>query len=226
MPHERIPIAVIGSGRIGAQVIEGLRALPVYRLIGIVGRDGGDLPPARITIDTAGPDALREHALQALVHGDLWTVGAAALIDPTLRDTLELRAVQNGHRIRLFTAWISGPALCPPDLSARLYIRQSAPLLARKPGVIFRGPLAEAATRFPDHLNTATAAAIDGPGIEATHVTMISSPKGGVHRIAARFTMPGQTIRTDVRFDKPGPQPVASAILAALAQRTRSISLG
>ena len=219
-------IALIGRGNIGAEVAQGLSRLPAYDLVGILGRDARTLPPAHITIDTAGPDALRRFGPSALANGELWTVGAAALIDHGFRDALLQTARETGHSLRLFTGWISGPSLCPPDLPARLYIRQSAPRLADRPGKIFTGPLAEAASRFPNHLNTAMAAALHGPGIGATRVTLISVPGGGPHRIAARFVMPGQTIRSEVRFDRPGPHPVASSILAALFRRADPLQIG
>jgi aspartate dehydrogenase len=226
MTHSPTKLALIGRGRIGRDVTAQLAGLPGYCVEAILGHDARRLPQADITIDMAGPDALRQFGEEALSHGDLWTVGAAALIDPDLRDRLDRAALQSGHRIQLFTGWISGPLLCPPGLPAKLFVRQYAPGLADRPGPVFRGPLAEAAGRFPDHLNTAMASAICGPGIDATHITLISTPEGGAHRIAARFVMPGQTIRTDIRFDRPGPHPVALAILAALARRTAPLALG
>jgi predicted dinucleotide-utilizing enzyme len=219
-------IALIGRGAIGAEVAQGLAGVPDYRLLAVLGRDARDLPPSQITIDAAGPDALRRFGAAALSQGELWTVGAAALIDDEFRQSLLAIARETGNALRLFTGWIAGPSLCPPDLPARLYIRQSAPGLAARPGAIFSGPLSEAAARFPDHLNTTVATALCGPGIAATRVTLISSPKGGPHRIAARFVMPGQTIRSEVRFDRPGPHPVAAAILSALTRRGDPLRLG
>lgn len=225
-PNSPITVTLIGRGRIGSEVADGLRAMPDYRLIAVLGRDARNVPPAQLTIDAAGPDALRAHGAQALQNGELWTVGAVALADPIVRAQLEELALEHDRELRLFTAWIAGPSLCPPDVPARLFIRQSAPNLPEKPGLVFRGPLADAAQRFPDYLNAATAAAITGPGIEATRVTLVSTPDGGPHTISARFEMPDQTIRTDVRFDQLKPHPVAAAILAALARRTNPIRMG
>ncbi len=224
-PSEPLTVALIGRGRIGSAVAEGLRALPRYEVVAILGRDANELPPAQLTIDAAGPDALRAFGEQALAHGDLWTVGASALTDANLRAQLTHLATKTGHTAHLFTGWICGPTLCPPNLAAQLFVRQTAPNIADRPGLLFRGPLADAAQRFPEHLNSATAAALTGPGIEATRVTLVSSPDQGLHQISARFRMPGQTIRTRVRFDGSGPHPVAAAILAALARRSQSIRL-
>ena len=212
-------VTLIGRGRIARAVAEGLRDLPGYRLRAMIGRDGPRLPQTPLTIDAAGPDALRRHGAAALETGDLWTVGASALLDDALRDSLLAIARLRGHRLRLFTGWIAGPSLCPPGTPARLSITQSAPRLAQSPGLVFRGPLAEAGRLFPDHLNTATAAALCGPGLAATRITLRSTPDGSPHRIAARLVLPGQTVLTEVRIDPDGPHPVAGAILAALARR-------
>jgi len=220
-----LDIALLGRGRIAQAVADGLRDLPGYRLVAMIGRDAASVPEAALTIDTAGPAALRQHGAAALRHGDLWTVGASALLDDALRETLTAVARDNGHRLRLFTSWIAGPSLCIPGGAARLSITQAAPGLADTPGLMFRGPLAEAGRLFPDHLNTATAAALCGPGIAATRITLRSSPEGGPHRIAARLVMPGQTLLSEVRFDGTGPHPVASAILAALSRRDAALHL-
>jgi predicted dinucleotide-utilizing enzyme len=211
-----IPVNLIGKGRIGAAVAAWLAASPRYRLQAVIGRGTQDWPAAPLAIDTAGPAALRAHGARLLAEGEVWTVGAAALIDPGFRAALGAAA---RHPLRLFTPWLAGPALAPPGTGATLHIAQAAPRLGPAPGLIFEGPLAEAARRFPDHLNTATAAALTGPGIEATTIALSSTPDGGPHTIRARFAMPGQTVDTAVAFDGTGPHPVASAIIAALARR-------
>jgi len=215
----RIPVNVVGAGRIGGAVAAWLDASDRYRLQAVVRR--GDPPPPRapLTIDTAGPAALRERGEALLGAGDLWTVGAAALIDAEVRTRLEAATRAARTELRLFTGWVTGPALLPADAPARLHVFQSAPRLGPAPGPLFRGSLAEAARAFPDHLNTATAAALAGPGIDATTVELASTADGGPHVIRARFETPGQTIETETRFDGDGPHPVAAAIVAALEHR-------
>lgn len=224
MPFE---ITLIGRGAIGQAVAAGIARMPGLALAAIHGRAAAPRFATPLTIDAAGPAALRAHGAAALRVGDLWSVGAAALLDDNLREALLDTARAHGTRLRLFTGWIAGPNLCPPDLPARLDVIQEAPLLSgHTPGLIFRGPLAEAGRRFPDHLNSATAAALAGPGIAATRITLRATPADGAHRIAARFTMPGQTLRSEVRFDRPGPHPVAAALLAALAARASPLAYG
>lgn len=216
-------VNLIGRGKIGAGVAQWLAAAPGFALA-LVGRDG-HAPPARLTIDTAGPAALRAFGEALLAQGDVWTVGAAALIDTALHDRLQAVATRHGTELRLFTGWITGPNLCPPGAGATLHVEQSAPSLGPAPGLLFHGPLAQAALRFPDHLNTATAAALCGPGIAGTTIALHSTEAGGPHIIRARFDMPGQTITTETRFGT-GPHPVTLALLAALQARGRWLRYG
>lgn len=213
-----------GRGRIGAAVAGWLEGSSSHVLQSLIGRTG-TWRAAPLTIDAAGPQALRAHGEALLSQGDLWSVGAAALIDDDLRDRLAEVAGRTGHELRLFTGWISGPTLAPAAAGARLHIEQEAPRLGPTPGLLFSGSLREAAARFPDHLNTATGAALAGPGIDATTIALSCSEDGGPHIIRARFEMPGQTIQTDVQFDG-GPHPVAQAIIAALEGRCRWLRYG
>lgn len=215
-----LELTVIGRGKIASAVAGSVETIAGLGVVRSIGR--GDAVPAStgLTIETAGPDALREHGPRALAMGDLWSVSASALLDEDLRKLLERIGQDTGHKLRLFTGWLAGPSLCLTGTDAQLFITQDAPLLdGQAPGEVFRGPLSEAGLRYPNHLNTATAAALCGPGISATHIILRSTPEGGAHRIAARMIMPSQTLRSEVRFDRPGPHPVAMALLAALVQR-------
>ncbi|WP_103333980.1 aspartate dehydrogenase domain-containing protein [Pseudotabrizicola formosa] len=222
-PEDLTAVNLIGRGKIGAGVADWLAARAGY-VVTQVGRDG-HAPPAPLTIDTAGPCALRDFGEALLAQGDLWTVGASALIDHRLHDRLRAVATDHGTELRLFTGWITGPNLCPPGTGARLHIEQSAPDLGPAPGLLFEGPLATAALHFPDHLNTATAAALGGPGIDATSIALHSTESGGPHVIRARFDMEGQSITSETRFGT-GPHPVTMAIIAALQARGRWLRYG
>lgn len=218
------PVNLIGRGRIGAAVAAWLEGSSSHVLRSVIGRTG-TWHAAPLTIDAAGPHALRAHGEALLSQGDLWSVGAAALIDDDLRGRLAAVAGRSGHELRLFTGWIAGPTLAPAGAHARLHVEQHAPRLGLTPGPLFSGSLREAASRFADHLNTATAAALAGPGIDATTIALHCSEDGGSHIIRARFEVVGQTIRTDVQFDG-GPHPVAQAIIAALEARGRWLRYG
>lgn len=222
------PVNLIGRGAIGAQVADWLQKAPGHALQCVIGRGAAEWPAAPLTIDTAGPAALRDHGARLLAEGELWTVGAAALADPALADRLRAVAAASGHRLRLFTALVTGPARNVHCGATRLHIRQSAPGLAPVPGVVFAGPLSDAAARFPDHLNTATAAALAGPGVVATDVQLSCTRPGSPHVLAMRLQMPGAMLESEVRFDmRPGtPHPVATAIIAALQGRAGWLDFG
>lgn len=218
------PVNLIGRGRIGGAVADWLEHCGSHVLQSVIGRTG-NWRAAPLTIDAAGPQALRAHGEALLAEGDLWSVGAAALIDDDLRGRLAEVARRTGRELRLFTGWIAGPTLVPAGAEARLHVEQHAPRLGPAPGLLFSGSLREAAARFPDHLNTATAAALAGPGIDATTVALHCSIDGGPHLIRARFGAPGQSIETNVQFGD-GPHPVAQAIIAALEARGRWLRYG
>ena len=218
------PVNLIGRGRIGAAVAAWLNGSDSHVLQSVIGRTG-QWRAAPLAIDAAGPQALRTHGEALLAEGDLWSVGAAALIDDDLRGRLAEVARRSGHELRLFTGWIAGPTLAPAGTNVRLHIEQQAPRLGPAPGLLFSGSLREAAARFPAHLNTAPAAALGGPGIDATTIALHCSEEGGPHIIRARFEVPGQTIHTDVQFAG-GPHPVAQAIIAALEARGRWLRYG
>ncbi len=220
----KTPVNLFGRGRIGGAVAGWLESSDSHLLQSLIGRTG-PWRPAPLTIDAAGPQALRAHGETLLAEGDLWSVGASALIDDDFRGRRAAVALRAGHELRLFTGWIAGPTLVPSDAKARLHIEQQAPRLGPAPGLLFSGSLREAARHFPDNLNTATAAALAGPGIDATTIALQCSEDGGPHIIRARFEVPGQTIETNVQFDG-GPHPVAQAIIAALEARDRWLRYG
>ena len=141
---EKRPVNLIGRGRIGAAVAGWLKGSDSHVLQSVIGRTG-EWRPAPLTIDAAGPQALRAHGEALLSQGDLWSVGAAALIDDDLRVRLAEVAGRTGHELRLFTGWIAGPTLAPAGANARLHIEQQAPRLGPGPGLLISGSLCGAA---------------------------------------------------------------------------------
>lgn len=215
-------IVLIGKGRIAAPLADWITASPDHELLGRTGRD--QPPPfeaGALTIDCAGPAALREHGANALRHGDLWSIGAAALASTAFLGELRAIADDTGHRLRLFTGWIGTVRLIPDGMKATLSIEQAGPGLAATPGVLFDGPLAEAATLYPDHLNTACAAALTGPGIAATRLKLVSTPAGGGHYIRSVLETPAGRLESSVDLAAASDciHPVSAAIIAALEAR-------
>lgn len=220
-----ITVSVIGAGRIGGAVIACLKGAPGFRLGRVLTRSGGADPasflatPADIIIDAAGPEALRSLGADCLRTADLWTVGAAALIDDALHARLEATARAAGTRLRLFAPWGAGLVQLPAGQATGLTLRISRP----GSGATFCGPLRAAAARFPDELNFAMAAALCGPGVEATQVEMRD---GAPHRLQAELETTCGSFRSSVSFTGQGPHPTAQSLIAALERLGPGISCG
>ncbi|WP_428928728.1 aspartate dehydrogenase domain-containing protein [Marinibacterium sp. SX1] len=221
-------VAVIGHGRIGRQVLAHLDAAPGLipgRVLTRSGRpDTGDADdflstPCDLILDTAGPGALRAHGAACLAHAPVWSVGAAALVDDSLRDRLAGVARTHGHGLRLFGPWVAGVAQVPPGLATGLVLRISRP----GSGAEFAGPLRAAAAAFPDELNFAVAAALCGPGLEATRVEMTDGPE---HRIEARLDTRIGCFTSTMAFAPGGLHPTAQALIAGLEALHPGIGYG
>jgi aspartate dehydrogenase len=226
-------VSVIGAGRIGRQVIAFVRESPGLALGRILTRSGvpdtGDAAtffatPADIIIDTAGPGALTQFGPAAMAHADLWTVGAVALVSDDLRSRMLELGEQNSTVLRLFSPWISGIGSTAPLSGARLHIRAERPGIAKE----WSGPLSEAVTLFPDDLNSAVAAALCGPGLDATTVELADSGKKGTHRIAATLMIAAGCYKSSAEFSQQetGTHPTAEAITGALRIEGQRIRYG
>ncbi|MFZ1813378.1 MAG: hypothetical protein WBO55_06285 [Rhizobiaceae bacterium] len=226
-------VSVIGAGKIGREIIEFVQSSPGHTLGRILTRSGvpdtGDAAeffatPCDIIIDAAGPQALRSHAGLVLAHADLWTVGAAALADDGLRAQLAETGQRHGHHLRLFSPWISGISSGEPDASARLHVQ------AQRPGIgsPWSGAIREGVARFPNDLNSAVAAALCGPGLDATTVALRDSGAGGAHRIDASYMNATGTFTSSVEFNDLAlrSHPTATAIIRALRASDQFLRYG
>lgn len=223
-----LTVSVIGAGRIGAPVVDFVERTPGFALAGVLTRGSGGpwqetliAAGPDIVIDAAGPGALAAYGADVLVRAEFWTVGAAALGDAALRDRLTETARAAGTRLRLFSPWVAGLGQAGPE--DRLEVTMERPGLAP-----WRGPLAEALARAPDDLNSATAAALFGPGIDATTVTLKDTGPGGAHRMRARLTTGGALFRTEAEFDAAPDaiHPTAAALIGALDALVRPVGYG
>lgn len=216
-------VSVIGHGRIGRTVVQGIERLADLQVVAVLTRtpiDGltGNTTTADqffsqsvdLIIDAAGPGALRQFGLEALSRAPVWSVGAVALADVTFRREMEQIRSKTGHELRLFAngmAWEELPA-------------NSLRITMRRPGFggPWCGPLADAVARFPDDLNTAVAAALCGPGLEHTRLNLEDSGSGGIHQIRIEGEHPVASWQRAIQFPRPDqdPHPVAAMILGAL----------
>ena len=141
-----------------------------------------------------------------------------ALADDGFRDDLRAAAVQYGRRIRLFSNGLAAPLLP----AAHLHVTVRRPGL----GAQWTGGLREAARRHPDELNSAVAAALAGPGLDATTVTMEDSGPGGEHALLAEGVSAHGRWSRRIAFDPPDTgamHPVSAQILAALRRETEPL---
>ncbi len=226
-------ISVIGAGRIGRQVIgfvnetSGLSISRILTQSGIPDTSDAELfftGPAGVFIETAGPSALKKFGARALAVADLWTVSASALADDGFREQLIDIGKKHGNILRLFSPWVPGIGHDKQNPAHRLHIHQSAPQL----GENWAGSLREAVLRFPDDLNSATAAALCGPGIDATSIELTGAGPGSVHRFEAVMTMQFGKFRSSAEFMTASGDihPTAAAIKSALLDDLRTIQYG
>ncbi len=219
-------VSVIGAGRIGRPVLDYLGNTPGFRPGRILSRQGSDdtrdigeflSTPCDLIIECAGPRALRAHGLACLAAANVWTVGAAALADDLIRKGVEEAARANGTTLRLFSPWVAGIGQVTAEKIHRLELRVSRPGMGAK----WLGPLREAVRIFPDELNFAVAAALCGPGLDATRVELDDRPE---HTIEALAETAVGVFRTSVSLHHEGRHPTAEAIIAALEQLNRPLS--
>lgn len=226
-------ISVIGAGRIGRGVIAFVNETPGLRLSRVLTRSGipdtadQDLffsAPVDLIIETAGPKALRACGPQALAKAGLWTVGAGTLADDGFRDMMAKVARAHGTKLRLFSPWISGIGQSAPDPACRLHVRAVRPGL----GTAWSGPLRQAVALFPDDLNSVVAAALCGPGIDATSVELSDSGTHGSHRIDAELvTTVGQFLtKLEFRPEETETHPTTASIIGALRSDLQTIQYG
>lgn len=226
-------ISVIGAGRIGRQVIGFVNETPGFRISRILTQGGApdtadaDLyfaEPADLIIETAGPSALRKFGAWALAIADLWTVSASALADDSFRNQLTEIGKSNGHKLRMFSPWIPGIGHDKQNPVQRLHIRQCGPQF----GENWNGSLRDAVLQFPDDLNSATAAALCGPGIDATSIELVDAGTSGAQRFEAVLTTRFGRFETSAEFmtESIDIHPTAAAIESALLNELRTIQYG
>lgn len=223
-------ISVIGAGRIGRQVIGFINETSGFRISKVLTRsdapdtNDADLyfaAPADLIIETAGPSALRKFGARALAIADLWTVSASALADDSFREQMIATCEFNGHNLRLFSPWVPGTGHDKKNPAHRLHICQSGPAF----GENWSGSLRDAVLKFPNELNSATAAALCGPGIDATSIELVETGPHSTHRFEAVLTTQFGRFESSAEFKagSSGVHPTAAAIKSALLDELRTI---
>lgn len=239
-------IAIVGHGRIGAPVLAAWRAgeLPGWEVCGVLVRNvdaaHGSLfttsldtllaTAPELVVEVAGPSALAAIGEAVLARADLWTTSGAALADAALFGRLERAGRQAGHRLRVLPGAFAGldgvaSAAAAPGATLHLDIE-----LMPGPGpaeLRFSGSVREAAVRFPNSVNVAVAAALAGPGLDATHITVRHPGPVERNRLALRAESAAGTLQAEVqpRLSQ-GVHPVACSVLAALRRELQVVWAG
>jgi aspartate dehydrogenase len=202
-------VGLIGCGGIGRPVARALlrgQAGP-HALAGILARSAGQLDGFPVTADAAaflsgdcdliveagGPDAFRALAPAALERADVLAVSPIPLADPALEREVRRISAATGHVLRIAPGALAGfdgiAAAMAAGLERLDVFVDLGPGDATEPVLLFEGTAREVALRFPEGVNVAVAAALAGPGLDATHVRVLRPPRGS----------PGRTMGFTVR---------------------------
>jgi len=239
-------LGLIGCGRIGAPVLAAWQAgqLPGWELCSVLVRraEAGRGPlftseleafiatRPSLVVEVAGPPVLAAVGEPALRCADLWTTSAAALADEALLQRLEAIGRACGHRLRVLPGAFAGldgvaAAAAAPGSTLALDIELlPGPAPA---GERFSGSVREAARRFPNAVNVAVAAALAGPGLDATHIEVRHPGPVARNRLALHAEGAAGTLHVEVQPELgQGVHPVACSVIAALRREMQVVWVG
>jgi aspartate dehydrogenase len=150
--------------------------------------DAGAFLEARydLIIETGGPAAFRALVPAALERCEVWAVSPIPLADPVFEQEVRRIAAATGHALRIAPgalAAFDGIATAIAGGLERLdvFVDLGAGE-ASAPELLFEGTAREVGLRFSEGVNVAIAAALAGPGLDATHVRVMRPPRGTVGR--------------------------------------------
>jgi aspartate dehydrogenase len=183
-----------------------------------------------LVVEVAGPAALAATGERLLHHADLWTTSAAALADQALLRRLEATGRSSGHRLRILPgafAGLDGVAAGAIAPGTTLQLEIDLPPGPESAGLRFSGPVREAAQRFPNALNVAVAAALAGPGLDATHIEVRHPGAVARHRLVLHADSAAGTLHVEVQPELgQGVHPVACSVIAALRRELQVVWAG
>jgi aspartate dehydrogenase len=191
-------VGLIGCGAIGRPVARALlrgEAGP-HALAGVLARSARALDgfpvtadagvflaaPHDLVIEAGGPDAFRALVPAALRRSEVWAVSPIPLADPALERELRRISGATGHALRIAPGALAGFDGIAAAMAAGLERLDVFVDLAAgdgpEPELLFEGTARATALRFPEGVNVAVAAALAGPGLDATHVRVLRPPRG------------------------------------------------
>ena len=195
-------VGLIGCGAIGRPVARALLtgAAGAHSLSAVLARTRRELDGFPVTdraeeflagdydliIEAGGPEAFRALVPAALERCEVWAVSPIPLADPGLEREIRRISAATGHALRIAPgalAAFDGIATAMAGGLERLdaFIDLGAGD-ASEPELLFEGTAREVGLRFPEGVNVVIAAALAGPGLDATHVRVMRPPRGSVGR--------------------------------------------
>jgi len=195
-------VGLIGCGAIGRPVARALLAggAGAHSLAAVLARTRRELDGFPVTdrveeflagdydliIEAGGPEAFRALVPAALERCEVWAVSPIPLADSILEREIMRISASTGHALRIAPgalAAFDGIATAMAGGLERLdaFIDLGAGEGA-EPELLFEGTAREVGLRFPEGVNVVIAAALAGPGLDATHVRVIRPPRGSVGR--------------------------------------------
>jgi aspartate dehydrogenase len=199
-------VGLIGCGGIGRPVARALLAGKAgsHSLAAVLARAPRDLdgfpvtaaadtflagsPPGGhdLIIEAGGPAAFRALVPAALERCEVWAVSPIPLADAALEREIRRISASTGHALRIAPgalAAFDGIATAMAGGLERLdvFIDLGAGE-ASEPELLFEGTARAVGLRFPEGVNVVIAAALAGPGLDATHVRVMRPPRGSAGR--------------------------------------------
>ncbi len=195
-------VGVIGCGRIGRPVARALLAGAAGRhaLTGVLARTARDLDgfpvtadadaflgePYDLIIEAAGPAAFRALVPEALARAEVWAVSPIPLADRGLERRLGDVSAATGHTLRIAPGALAAFDGIATAMAGGIESLETFVDLGPGDGpereLLFEGSAREVALHFPEGVNVVVAAALAGPGLDATRARVMRPPRGSVGR--------------------------------------------
>src|SRR5262245_28063994 len=195
-------VGLIGCGAIGRPVARALLAGKAgsHSLSAVLARAARELDGFPVTddaggflaggydliIEAGGPEAFRALVPAALARCEVWAVSPLPLADAVLEREIRAISTSTGHVLRIVPgalAAFDGIATAMAGGLERLdvFIDLGAGE-ASEPELLFEGTAREVGLRYPEGVNVVIAAALAGPGLDATHVRVMRPSRGSAGR--------------------------------------------
>ena len=195
-------VGLIGCGAIGRPVARALLAgkAGAHSLAAVLARAPRDLDGFPVTdtadrflagghdliIEAGGPAAFRALVPAALERCEVWAVSPIPLADPVLEREIRGISASTGHALRIapgaLAAFDGIATAMAGDLERLEVFIDLGAGEASEPELLFEGTAREVGLRFPEGVNVVIAAALAGPGLDATHVRVMRPPRGSAGR--------------------------------------------